>query len=486
MNPQRPLAVLNVVGLTPSLLPHTPRLRAHAHAGSLHRLIPDLPAVTCTVQSSMLTGQAPAVHGVVGNGWYHREACEVQFWKQSNRLVHAEKVWETARRADPGFTCLNMFWWFNMYSSAEYSCTPRPIYKADGRKLPDCYSHPASLRDDLQKALGTFPLFQFWGPGASIASTQWIARASLLAYDRHRPRLTLVYLPHLDYGLQKLGPAHPDIPRLAGEVDAVAGELIDELARRGVAVMVVSEYGIEAVDGAIEVNRALRRAGLLAVREEQGLELLDAGASRAFAVVDHQVAHVYINDANQLAPRDGGLYREVRELCAALTGVEAVLDHPGQVDAGIRHARAGDLVLVAQRGKWFCYPYWLDEARAPDFARTVDIHRKPGYDPLELLIDPALRFPKLRIAWRLFQRKALRQRALLDLIPLDPGLARGSHGRVDMPHELCPLLMTPPGGASVPLPEAFSCRGVRDLILREALGRQVAGDDPAASLSGDI
>src|SRR5690606_33565848 len=230
MSTPQPTAVLLIVGLTESLLAHAPALRAFAAGNTLRRLTPDLPAVTCTVQSSMLTGAPPREHGIVGNGWFDRELAEVQFWKQSNRLVRAEKVWETARRRDPSVTCANICWWYNMATSADVSITPRPIYKADGRKIPDCYTDPPELRDELTRKLGRFPLFQFWGPGASIVSTQWIARAAMPTFEHHPsltapPTLSLVYLPHLDYPLQKLGPDHPQIPGEIAAIAAVTGAL---------------------------------------------------------------------------------------------------------------------------------------------------------------------------------------------------------------------------------------------------------------------
>ncbi|XAL99730.1 alkaline phosphatase family protein [Phycisphaeraceae bacterium D3-23] len=436
------VAVLNVVGLSPSLLAHAPRIHA---LGDHATLTPVLPAVTCSVQSSMLTGLPVSGHGIVGNGWFNHAQQEVQFWKQSNKLVHGEKVWETARKRDASTTCLNMFWWYNMYSSADWSVTPRPQYKADGRKVPDCYSHPADLRDELQastsEGLGMFPLFKFWGPMADIASTRWIAEATKLAHAKYGPTLTLCYLPHLDYGLQKLGPSHSDIPQHVAEVDAVVGDLIDYFHGRDTKVIIVSEYGIEdcvAGDGAIAVNRHLRNAGLLATRLEGDSELLDAGASRAFAVADHQVAHVY---------HDAGV---------------ALPDIPHCTATAIDHERAGRTVLVADPGYWFTYDYWptpgsgaAGPVHLPDFARTVDIHRKPGYDPRELFTDRS----KPAIAWKLL-RKKLGFRQLMDVIPLDTSLVRGTHGRVDNPPELQPVMIGA-GRAG----EALPCTAVRDVVL---------------------
>ncbi|MCH8853160.1 MAG: alkaline phosphatase family protein [Planctomycetes bacterium] len=451
-------AVILIAGLNESLLDSAPNLQAFRGRGTLHRLQPVLPAVTCTVQSTMLTGLPPSQHGIVGNGWFNRELNEVQFWKQSNALVHGEKVWEAARARDAKVTCAQIFWWYNMYSGADYSVTPRPIYKADGRKLPDVYSKPADLRDRLQRQLGQFPLFQFWGPGSSIVSSRWIARAARLVHGWHRPTLSLVYLPHLDYPLQKLGPDHPEIPSAVAEIDAVAGELIEYYENQGVRVVIVSEYGIQAVRDAVPINRVLRRAGLLRVREEEGLELLDAGACDAFAVADHQVAHVYIKD---LSRRE-----EVAALCRETPGVECVLDQTGKQSAGLDHPRAGELVLLSDPDRWFSYAYWLDDARAPDFARTVDIHRKPGYDPLELFIDPRIRFPKLTIARKLL-RKRLGFRTLMDVIPLDASMVRGSHGRVDLPNELQPIMMTAMDIGDPPQP--IPCANVKDILLRHLI-----------------
>jgi predicted AlkP superfamily pyrophosphatase or phosphodiesterase len=412
--------VLCIVGLTPNLLPSMPKLTAWAKQGGMSRIKPAFPAVTCTAQSDYLTGQYPDTHGIVGDGWYSREDCEVRFWKQSNYLVQAPKVWDAARRADPSFTCANLFWWFNMYSSADYSVTPRPMYPADGRKIPDVYTAPGALRDELQADLGTFPLFEFWGPRASINSTRWIAEAAKHIEQRFSPTLTLVYLPHLDYNLQKAGPDVMKVEADLREVDDVAGSLVDFYEQRGARVLVLSEYGIVPVTMPVHLNRVLRQAGMIAVREELGLEVFDPGASRAFAVADHQVAHVYVNDQRRR--------EEIKELVASTPGVDRVLDEDGQRDHRVCHPRSGDLIAVARPDAWFTYYYWLDDARAPDYARTVDIHRKPGYDPVELFLDPAITMPALNIGWKLAKRKA-GFRTLLNVTPLDATLVKGSHGR---------------------------------------------------------
>jgi predicted AlkP superfamily pyrophosphatase or phosphodiesterase len=413
-------AILNVVGLTPRLIgPHTPRIAAAAAAGGLTRVRPVLPAVTCTAQSTYLTGLSPSGHGAVANGWYDRELAEHHFWKQSNRLIHGEKLWETCRRQRPGFTCAKLFWWYNMYSTADWSITPRPMYPADGRKVFDVTSHPLSIRDEIKRELGPFPFPAFWGPMAGIASSEWIAASARWIEERHQPDLALTYLPHLDYNLQRLG---PDDPRLADDlraIDGVVGGLLDFYAQRGVRVALLSEYGITAVRRSIALNRILRAKGWLTVKEELGRELLDCGASRAFAIADHQVAHIYVNDPD--------LIDDVRAAIESVEGVAQVLDAAGQRAAGLDHARSGDLVALSEEDAWFTYYYWDDDRRAPDFARCVDIHRKYGYDPVELFLDPTLALPRVRVAAKLLRRR-LGFRGLMDVIPLDASLVRGSHG----------------------------------------------------------
>lgn len=255
------------------------------------------PAVTCTAQSSLVTGLAPSQHGIVANGWYFRDLSEVWLWRQSNKLVNGEKIWDRGKQLNSDFTCAKMFWWYNMYATADWSATPRPMYPADGRKIPDHYTFPAELHDELDAKFGQFPLFKFWGPAADITSSKWIADATCHVMQTRNPTLTLTYLPHLDYNLQRLGPDldHSDIQRDLREVDELCGQLMEVADAQGQHIMVVSEYGITPVTDAIHINRALREAGLLRVRVEKDYEQIDAGASDAFAVSDHQLAHVYIN-----------------------------------------------------------------------------------------------------------------------------------------------------------------------------------------------
>lgn len=451
----RPTLVLDVVGLTPSLLRFAPRISAVAKDGFSVPLQPSIPAVTCTAQSSMVTGLPPSGHGVVGNGWWDKERGEVAFWKQSNGLVHGEKVWEALRRIDPRATTANLFWWYAMYGTHDVSVTPRPAYPADGRKIPDCWTSPAELRDRLQAELGTFPLFTFWGPKAGISSTRWIAEAAKRVLAWHRPTLQMVYLPHLDYPLQKVGPDHPSIAAEVAAVDAVAGDLIDAHRAQGYGVVVLSEYGIVETRDAVFPNRALRSAGLCTFRNDATGELLDHGASAAFAVPDHQIAHVHC--------RDAASHAAAKEALASLDGVARVLDGAERAEFGLDHERAGDLVLFSARDRWFAHDWWTDATRAPDYQRTVDIHRKPGYDPRELFFDPHLPLVGLRAAAKLALRK-LGFRALLDVIPMDTSLVRGSHGLPPERADEGPVFIT--DDASVPFDDPRQT-GVKDYLLRK-------------------
>ncbi len=445
------VAVINVVGLTEALIgEHTPRIAAFRNRGALAHITPAFPAVTCTAQSNYLTGKLPSEHGIVGNGWFNREFAETQFWKQSNHVVHSRKIWDELCARDPNFTCANCFWWFNMYSSVDYSITPRPMYPADGRKFFDVYSWPYSIREEIKRDLGEFPFFSFWGPAAGMdspqgradAASRWIADAAKWIENKHSPTLNLIYLPHLDYNLQRHGPfvrgrmgsplpadgAHgvtrptnPKIHRDLREIDAIVGDLIDYFSQRDVSVVLLSEYGITNVDTPVHLNRIFRQHGWLTVKDELGLEILDAGASKVFAVADHQVAHIYLNDRS-LEPQVRAILDKQMEVDLTVLGAKE------KAAAGIDNPRAGDLIAIAPENAWFTYYYWLDDTRAPDFARTVDIHRKPGYDPVELFLDPKIPAVKLKIAWRLLQKK-LGLRMLMDVIPLDATLVKGSHGR---------------------------------------------------------
>ncbi len=402
------LCILNVVALTPELVRHAPRI---AELGAPRCLRSPIPAVTSTSQATLLTGLSPAEHGIVANGWLYRDTGEVRFWQQSNRLVQGEKLYEGVRTA-------KLFWWFNQGAPVEWFATPKPHYGADGSKVFDVIDATGC---SLEQQIGSFPFHSFWGPRSGLAGSEWIAKATAIVLRKQRPRLTLAYLPHLDYDFQRFGPIHPQ--RVA-EVDRAAGWIIDAAREIDARVVVVSEYGVVPVSRAVEINRALREAGCLAVRDGPFGEMLDTHASRAFAVCDHQIAHIYLNGIEAKAARD---------LLEPLPGVNRLVE-PGELE--LDHPRSGELVALAEPDAWFAYPYWLDDARAPDFARCVDIHRKPGFDPCELFSTSQVR-PMLRLA-----QKRLGFRYLMDVVPLDPSRVRGSHGLWPAP-EHGPVIIGP-------------------------------------------
>ena len=444
------LAVLNIVGLSKSLLgPNCPGITAFAEKQGLQAYNPAFPALTTTAQSSILTGTPPERHGIVANGWYDRETAEVRFWKQSNHIVHGEKIWDKLRKDIPGFTCAKLFWWYNMHSSADFTITPRPLYPADGSKHFDVHTQPMDMRDALKADLGPFPFPAFWGPAAGIASSEWIAASAKWVEEKHSPTLSLVYLPHLDYCLQKDGPDAPNVPSEVRTIDKVASDLINYYESRNIRVLLLSEYGISPVNRPVHLNRLFREKGWLSIKNELGRETLDYGGCEVFAVADHQIAHIYVRDSAKIT--------QVRELLENTPGIDEIRIQ--------NHDRAGDLVAVAKPDSWFTYYYWENDDLAPDFARTIDIHRKPGYDPCELFIDPSIRLPKAKIANFLLKKK-LGIRGLLDVIPLDATLVKGSHGRDKVPDSEKPVFI----GSDFPVSNA------QDIF--EAICKSVEQENP--------
>lgn len=389
------VCVINVVGLTPKLLQYAPNLAA---VGNSVAWKSPLPAVTSTSQATLLTGLAPRDHGIVANGWYYRDTQEIRFWQQANSLIQGKKFYDNVETA-------KMFWWFNQGSGVRYSCTPKPHYGCDGSKVFDVLDFTEC---DLTTSIGPFPFFSFWGPHAGLPSTQWIAQATALVMRRKKPQLTLAYLPHLDYDFQRCTSHDPERVK---EVDNCAAQIIQAAEEIGAQVVVVSEYGLVPVDRPVHLNRVLRNSGLLNIRSGPFGEMLIPAESKAFAVADHQLAHIYV--ANQAD------IPFVQNTLDAVPGVAAVVA-PGELE--LDHPRSGELIALAEPNAWFTYYYWLKDRQAPDFAATVDIHRKPGYDPCELFMTSKIR------AIRKLIRKKIGMRYAMDVIPLDASLVKGSHG----------------------------------------------------------
>lgn len=379
-------------------LAHMPRLKALGDSGNACELVPSFPCVTSSVQANMMTGRLPNQHGIIGNGFYHRDRGEVEMWVGRNGMVQGEQLWD--RLAARGITSAVWMAQNIKDAAAAFIVTPEPIHHPNGRMDLWCYSKPDGLYKDLLADLGHFPLMNYWGPMANIKSTEWIVNAALWLLQRKRPRFNYVYVPHLDYAAQKFGPNSRQQVAACAEADVQLGRLFDGVAALGlgnVAFLVVSEYAMTDVARVVYPNRVLREAGMLAIEERDGREFLDVRSSKAFAVVDHQFAHIYVKDPTDI---DGvaGLFEGVEGIAEALYG-------DGRKKHHIDHPRSGEVVLICEPDAWLAYYWWRDDAKAPPFARTVDIHAKPGYDPVELFFDPATKS-----------------------IPLNASLVKGSHG----------------------------------------------------------
>jgi hypothetical protein len=402
------VVLLSVPGLREKDLAAMPNLRRLTAAGDQTTLVPSFPCVTCPVQVNMTTGKLPRQHGVVANGFYWRDKQKVEMWTAWNESINGTQIWDLLHQHDSEITSAVWFPLLSKGCGADYVCTPAPIHNPDGSESLWCYTQPRKMYGDLRDPLGHFPLQHFWGPLANIKSTAWIADSAVVAAREHRPNFFYIYLPHLDYAAQKHGPDSPQAAAALGELDEVLGRLVSGFGEAyGAGIdeqfaplyIVCSEYGITPVDHVTYPNRVLREAGLLSVREGDGGEELDLAASRAWAMVDHQFSHVFVRD------RDEATIRRTAELFAGREGIDEVLWGVDRQKYDIDHDRSGDVVLISAANSWQAYYWWLDDARAPKYARTVDIHRKPGYDPVELHFDMATKS-----------------------IPLDATLVRGSHG----------------------------------------------------------
>ena len=392
--------LLSIPGLRPQDLSSMPRLSALAADGGVRSLAASFPCVTCPMQATLTTGVGPEQHGVVANGFYWRDRDEVEMWTAWNEAVETPQIWDRLHKHDPALTSAVWFPLLSKGCGADTICTPAPVHNPDGSESLWCYTRPTELYGELRDALGHFPLMNFWGPLSSIKSTGWIVDSAVIAAGRFRPRFSYIYLPHLDYAAQKFGPDSQQAATAIGELDAAIGRLIDGYRDAGLndtLWLAASEYVITPVDGAGFPNRVLREAGMLALREEEGLEYLAPGECRAWAMVDHQFAHLFVRDEADIE-MVADLFRNDANVSRVLVGSE-------RKDVGLDHPRAGDIVLISTPDKWFAYYWWLDDDKAPSFARTVDIHRKPGYDPVEMFINMPAK-----------------------TTPLDASLIKGSHG----------------------------------------------------------
>jgi predicted AlkP superfamily pyrophosphatase or phosphodiesterase len=398
----QPLILLSIPGLREKDVAAMPQLREMTAAGQIADLVPSFPCVTCPVEANMTTGRLPNAHGVVANGFYWPQRRQVEMWTSPNECIDRPQIWDILGHADGGLTSAVWFMRHTKGCDADYVCTEAPIHNPDGSESLWCYTRPIELYGTLRDELGDFPLRHFWGPLTNIQSTAWIAASARLAATQWEPDFFHIYLPHLDYAAQRAGPDSPAAAKAVAELDDVLGRLhhaMGEAYGPGLLWLVAGEYAITPVDHVSYPNRVLRQAGLLAVRDGADGEHLDLEASRAWAMADHQFSHVFV------AGGDAAVAAQVAELFRGQPGIAEVLVGDQRGRYLLDHPRSGEVILISAPNSWQAYYWWLSDDRAPAFARTVDIHRKPGYDPVELFVDPATRS-----------------------IPLDAALVKGSHG----------------------------------------------------------
>ena len=414
--------LLSIPALRDRDLASMPRLSSLAEGGVTLSLAASVPCLTCPVQATLTTGVGPDKHGVVANGFFWRSKGEVEMWTAWNDAVEVPQIWDRLHEHDAELTSAVWFPLLVKGANADYICTPAPIHNPDGSESLWCYTKPTELYGELRDRLGHFPLMNFWGPLSSIKSTDWIIDSALIAAKRFQPRFFYLYLPHLDYAAQKFGPDSPEALAALSALDAAVGRLIDGVREAGLTDtlwLAASEYVITPVEGAVFPNRMLRQAGLLFLREEAGREYLVPGESHAWALVDHQLAHVFVRE-----PRD---VERVSDLFRNDDGVAEVLVGNQRARFGLNHSRSGEIVLIANPETWFAYYWWLDDAKSPPFARTVNIHQKPGYDPVEMFLDVPSKST-----------------------PLDAALVKGSHGYPADAPERRGVLLCSNGEAATP------------------------------------
>jgi len=433
------VVLLSIPGLRASDVAQMPNLSALTAEGDKATLVPSFPAVTLCVETNIMTGMLPVDHGVVANGWYDRDKGEVELWTMGNEAIDRPQIWDTLKQHNPALTSAVWFPMLSKRCSADYVCMPAPVHNPDGSESLWCYTRPTEYYGELLKEFDHFPLKFFWGPLASIPSTKWIADTAALTAKKHQPNFFYIYLPHLDYQAQKLGPDSEPAMKAVAELDVVLGDLFADLKEaygEDVLILVASEYTIVPVDHVTYPNRVLREAGLLQVHSGEEGETIDYRGSDAFAVTDHQLSHIYVQD------RDQATIDKVVQLFEGHEGIAEVLAGDDREKYFLNHQRSGDVVLVSSANSWQAYYYWLDDANAPKFARTVDIHRKPGYDPVELHVDMATKS-----------------------IPLDATLVKGSHGAPAKTEAQRGVLLSNQKGVYPETPMADT--DVCDLVLRQ-------------------
>jgi len=398
------IVVLDIVGLDISHVSSglIPTISDLAGIGECGYLKPVFPSVTSTVQSSVLSGKYPNQHGIISNGLYDRENYQVSFWEQSSKLVKSERIWDILKKRNNDLKTSILFWQNTMFANSEFVITPRPIHLENGQMDMWCYSRPPDYYEEVSNIIGEFDLYSYWGPFASFKSTEWISKSVEYTLEKYKPNLLFAYFPQLDYSSQKFGKNSTEVKVDLEKIDEVVSSIIKKTKKLGIfeetEFIIFSEYGFNDVNDGISINKLLREKGYLAIRTIKNKEYIDFEYSKAFAMVDHQIANIYIKN-----PEDKNFVKEILE---EVKGIEKICDDKEKRELKIDHSRSGDLIAISNKDKWFSYYWWFEDNKAPTFTKTVDIHRKPGYDPLELFVD--------------FKTKS---------IPFETALVKGSHGR---------------------------------------------------------
>jgi len=377
------LIIIDIVGLTKNNLKqqNLSNISKIIESGTASSIIPSFPAVTCSVQNTFTTGCNPSEHGIIANGFYDRDSNQVSFWEQYSSLVQKPRIWDIMKNKKPQLKTAILFWQNSLYANSDVVLTPKPIH-LDDQFVMWCYSKPVGFYEEITEKLGEFDLKWYWGPFVSIKSSEWIVNASKYTIMKQKPDLILVYIPHMDYSAQKYGPNSNEFNASLQQVDSLIGEIMSFLEANNLTneynILILSEYGFFEVNNSISPNLLLRQNGLLSVRKIKGKEYIDYEYSKAFAMVDHQITHVYVKP---------GYEQDVQTLFQKNDSIAKILDKKSQSEFKIDHKRSGEFILSSNSNTWFNYHWWDEENLAPSFTFNVDIHRKPGFDPLELFFD---------------------------------------------------------------------------------------------------
>lgn len=408
--------VIDIVGLEEKHLNSRllPTISALAEKGESSKMKPVFPAVTSTVQTSFLSGEYPNRHGIISNGFMDRETYNVSFWEQYNSLVKVPRIWDIIKNKNVDFKTAVLFWQNTLYSNSDIIITPKPIHLENEMKMW-CYSKPVGYYEKIVEQIGEFDLSSYWGPLASTLSSEWITKAAQYTIEKNKPNFMFTYIPHIDYSAQRFGKESNQVSDDLVLADSIVEKIIDTTKKSKIyentQFIIFSEYSFNDVNGAIPINIILRNNGLLNVRKIGEKEYVDFEFSKAFAVVDHQIANIYLK-----SPQDK---ERIVNILKNISDIDIIITEVEKKSFNIDHERAGDIIVVANRDKWFSYYWWYEPLKAPSFARKVDIHRKPGYDPVELFFDPTTKS-----------------------IPLNGKLVKGSHGRLPLQDESGPVYVS--------------------------------------------